>query len=118
MVYSSIPVRIKMPLYRRVTTVAPKNKKINLLILLFLAIFLYFPSKKNCSLISFTLIFFYLIKELNIKNDRTKIGLFVGRLELENTAHINQKNPDFGFSVAIELVKQYDDWIFIFVGKP
>jgi len=48
---------------------------------------------------------------------KTKIALFVGRVEkqLEDTA-VNQKNPEFAFDIATQMVKD-DKWKFIFVGE-
>jgi len=47
----------------------------------------------------------------------SKIGLFVGRIGLQDydTAQ-NQKNPEFAFLVACELLKKHNDWNFLFVG--
>ena len=46
-----------------------------------------------------------------------KIGLFVGRIGLQvyDTAQ-NQKNPEFAFLVASELVTKHPNWNFLFVG--
>jgi glycosyltransferase EpsF len=46
-----------------------------------------------------------------------KVGLFVGRIGLNNEdKSTNQKNPSFAFEVAQILVKNYH-WKFIFVGR-
>jgi glycosyltransferase EpsF len=46
-----------------------------------------------------------------------KIAIFVGRIDLDEAFDTNQKNPDFAFAIAKELVLQDADWCFIFIGK-
>lgn len=57
-----------------------------------------------------------LCKELDWDNN-CKIALFVGRLDsAENENMKNQKNPEFAFKIAKELVLQTNNWKFLFVG--
>jgi glycosyltransferase EpsF len=50
-------------------------------------------------------------------NPNEKIGLFVGRIGLnEDDKSPNQKNPAFAFEVAKKLVQDYQ-WKFVFVGR-
>jgi len=45
------------------------------------------------------------------------IGLFAGRIGLDGEdGAINQKNPEFAFDLAKELVTKYPEWRFIFAG--
>jgi glycosyltransferase EpsF len=58
-----------------------------------------------------------LCKELGWEIKECKIALFVGRIGLQdNDTAANQKNPEFAFSVAKELVSLNDNWKFVFVG--
>jgi glycosyltransferase involved in cell wall biosynthesis len=55
-------------------------------------------------------------KELGISDD-SKICLFIGRIGLgDNEKGQNQKNPEFAFEVAKELIKTSEDWHVLFVG--
>lgn len=46
-----------------------------------------------------------------------KICLFAGRIGLQDyDTVVNQKNPQFAFDVAKELVSTYPEWRFLFVG--
>ncbi|MBK8510776.1 MAG: glycosyltransferase [Saprospiraceae bacterium] len=57
-----------------------------------------------------------LCKELEW-DENVKIALFVGRIDLhENENGKNQKNPEFAFQVANELVLNNKGWKFLFVG--
>jgi glycosyltransferase involved in cell wall biosynthesis len=55
-------------------------------------------------------------EELGI-SEKNKICLFIGRIGLgENEKGQNQKNPEFAFQVAKELVRTSEDWNVLFVG--
>jgi len=57
-----------------------------------------------------------LCHELNWSED-VKIALFVGRIGLQHyDTAANQKNPSFAFDVAKQLVTNYKQWCFVFVG--
>ena len=60
-----------------------------------------------------------LCNEFGWNKENTKIALFVGRLDLDDKhgKSLNQKNPEFAFKIAKELVTNYTNWRFIFVGK-
>jgi glycosyltransferase EpsF len=47
----------------------------------------------------------------------SKIALFVGRIDLDDQEGINQKNPEFAFEIAKELVRRDRNWHFVFLGK-
>ena len=57
-----------------------------------------------------------LCKELNWDSS-SRIALFIGRIGLHDyDTALNQKNPEFAFNVAKNLVSENDDWKFVFVG--
>ena len=51
-----------------------------------------------------------------IHKPEIKKALFVGRIDLNESSSINQKNPTFAFKIALELVQNNSNWEFNFVG--
>lgn len=57
-----------------------------------------------------------LCRELNW-DENVKIALFVGRIGLQHyDTAANQKNPQFAFEIAKQLVTKHKGWRFVFVG--
>lgn len=57
-----------------------------------------------------------IVKEFGLASS-SKIALFVGRIGTQPTDNAkNQKNPDFAFDFAKQLVSKYTEWKFLFVG--
>ena len=55
-------------------------------------------------------------KSLNIDEDR-KVCIFIGRIGVQFFDNArNQKNPEFAFQIANNLIELDDNWIFLFVG--
>lgn len=55
--------------------------------------------------------------EFPIVKANSKIALFVGRIDLDDQEGVNQKNPEFTYNIAKELVTRDKDWFFFFLGK-